>query len=160
MRACIDTFGGLVWTLSRRSGLSHADAEDASQEIFADVWRSAARYNPDLASETVFVATIARRRLIDRRRKSSRRPPMAELLDNLPAAQVEGLGDEGELASRALAEMLPEQQRVIRLSIVEGHTHEAIATATGLPLGTVKTHVRRGLIRLRELMGVSGRAVT
>ena len=58
--------GGLVWSLARKFLRSHADAEDAVQEIFVDVWRSAARFDPAIASETTFVAMIARRRLIDR----------------------------------------------------------------------------------------------
>src|SRR5678816_3425476 len=70
---CIARYGGLVWTLARRFSSNSADAEDATQEIFLDLWRSAARFDPIAASETTFVALIARRRLIDRRRRRQRR---------------------------------------------------------------------------------------
>src|SRR5512133_2795665 len=69
VRQCIDEFGGLVWAIARRMTRSRADAEDAVQEIFIDVWRSAARFDAAQGSEKVFVTTIARRRLIDRIRR-------------------------------------------------------------------------------------------
>ncbi|HEY1068798.1 MAG TPA: sigma-70 family RNA polymerase sigma factor, partial [Pirellulales bacterium] len=71
---CLARYGGLVWSLARRHTNNTSDAEDAVQEIFIDLWRSAARFNPQAASEATFVAMIARRRLIDRRRKQSSAP--------------------------------------------------------------------------------------
>src|SRR5512145_3131135 len=70
VRECIDEFGGLVWAIARRMARTRADAEDAVQEIFVDVWKSAGRYDPSQGSEKVFVTTIARRRLIDRLRRT------------------------------------------------------------------------------------------
>ena len=69
VKECMDRFGGLVWTLARRALPTAQDAEDATQEIFTEIWLSADRYDQNRGSETVFVATIARRRLIDRLRK-------------------------------------------------------------------------------------------
>ncbi len=72
-RACIARHGALVWALARReSGGCHADAEDLVQEIFIDLWAHAGRFDPAVASEATFVALIARRRLIDRRRRLGR----------------------------------------------------------------------------------------
>ena len=71
--ACIDRFGGLVWSLARRFLDRPTEAEDAVQEIFIELWKSASRFDPSIASETTFVAMIARRRLIDRQRKLGRR---------------------------------------------------------------------------------------
>lgn len=153
----LDQYGGLVWSLARRFTSNDADAEDAAQEIFTEVWKSAARYDPTVASEATFIATIARRRLIDRTRKSSRR------LDNQPLPEVGGaqmdsqpgrvdLAEDAAVASEALQMLSQEQQRVLRLSICHGLSHERISDATGLPLGTVKTHARRGLIRIREIL--------
>lgn len=164
LRLVMDQYGGLVWSLARRLSTSEADAEDATQEIFLDVWRSAPRFDPAVASEATFIAMIARRRLIDRARRSGRRgavetisPEAVEAAgrDEPPAARPE-LADEAARAARALTQLSPEQQRVLRLSIYHGLTHEKIAEATGLPLGTVKTHARRGLIRVRELLEASG----
>ena len=64
--------------------------------------------------------------------------------------------EEAVVAARAFEQLSPEQQRCLRLSIYEGLSHDKISTATGLPLGTVKTHVRRGLIRIREALRENG----
>jgi RNA polymerase sigma-70 factor (ECF subfamily) len=66
---CLDSYGGLVWSLARRMSPNTNEAEDAVQEIFIDVWKNAARFDESQSSETTFVAMIARRRLIDRLRK-------------------------------------------------------------------------------------------
>jgi RNA polymerase sigma-70 factor (ECF subfamily) len=152
----IARFGGLVWSLARRLGLPDAETEDAVHEVFTELWRNGNRYDPNIASETAFVATIARRRLIDRRRKLGRQPLRQQLTDAEPARQGppprNEVGEEAALASEAFEQLSPEQQRVLRLSVYEGLSHELIARSTGLPLGTVKTHARRGLIRLREML--------
>lgn len=155
VRECLDRFGGLVWSLARRLSYNETEAEDAVQEIFLDVWRSSGRYDPSIASETAFVAMIARRRLIDRRRRQGRRPTEqaipegAAVTTSLSGDRMERC-EEADLAARALGELSEEQQRVLKLSVYHGLSHEKIARATGLPLGTVKTHARRGLMRIRE----------
>lgn len=156
----IDRYGGLVWSLARRLSLSQADAEDAVQEVFADLWKSAARFDETVASEATFIAMIARRRLIDRRRRAARQPSTFEVRDDLdgsveritPERRAE-LTEEASKAAKAIETLRPEQQRVLRLSIYHGLSHERIAEATGLPLGTVKTHARRGLMAVREILG-------
>lgn len=156
LRECLDAYGGLVWSLARRYCGDATEADDAVQEIVIDLWRSAHRYRPELGSETLFVATIARRRLIDRVRRAGRRPTH-ESCDDWQLSD-RGASDAGERASEvALAakviEALPDDQRqVIVLGVVYGLTHSEIAERTGLPLGTVKTHLRRGLIRVRDAM--------
>ncbi len=156
VRECISRYGGLVWSLARRVGLSESEAEDGVQEVFTSLWQNASRYDPTIASETAFVATIARRRLIDRRRKVGRRPGAVTLSEEITGGgSAAGGGEVSEQAARsaeALSRLSDEQQRVLRLSVYEGLSHELISRATGLPLGTVKTHARRGLIRLREML--------
>ncbi len=157
VRECVDRYAGLVWSLARRFARDDAEAEDAVQEVFVNLWRSAERFDPSVASETTFVAMIARRRLIDRARARARQPSseaLEESADLAPEAKVDPvqLNEDARRAGVALAQLSPDQQRVLRLSVYQGLSHEQISNATGLPLGTVKTHIRRGLIRVREIL--------
>jgi len=154
---CLEQYSGLVWSLVRGFSGNHADAEDAVQEIFIEIWRHAGRFDAQVASETTFITMLARRRLIDRHRRRSRRRDTAPLDMEPPAASAddEQRLDTLEQAGRArqmLEQLRPEQRHVLELSLGEGLSHREIAEATSLPLGTVKTHSRRGLIRLRELL--------
>jgi len=152
----MDRFGGLVWSIARKLSADPSDAEDAVQEVFIDLWRSAHRFDPDKGTETTFVATIARRRLIDRGRRRQRRPEVPGIEDGIAVQQDSDdrtdIRERAALVDRAMGALRPEQRRVLQLAINHGATHEQIATSTGMPLGTVKTHARRGLMRLREVL--------
>lgn len=156
LRQCLQIYGGLVWSLARRYCVQAAEADDAVQEVFIDLWRSAHRYRVELGSESLFVATIARRRLIDRVRRQGRRPPHEPLDDwqlaDGHAADAGEHASEVALAAKIMNELPDDQRQVLALGIVYGLTHSEIAERTGLPLGTVKTHLRRGLIRVRDAM--------
>lgn len=156
VKACIDRYGGLVWALARR--FEPGDAEDAVQEIFVEVWRHAVRFDPALGSEATFIAMIARRRLIDRRRTRQRRPVLAALpdADQVPApTQTAETSSDATRAARALDQLRPEQREVLVLATCHGLSHGDIAERTGMPLGTVKAHARRGLLAIRNaLLGV------
>jgi len=155
--AVLRAYGGLVWSIALRFCRSRDDAEDAVQEIFTDVWKSAHRYSSSRASERVFVTMIARRRLIDRLRRDRRRSDV-EARSSGPETERHQPGDSGERgwdaeqAARAIGQLSADQRRVLEMSVGQGLTQREIAEATDTPLGTVKTHMRRGLIRLRELM--------
>ena len=161
VRECLSRFGPIVWGLARRMSPTRADAEDAVQEIFLDLWEHGGRYDALRGSEEAFVAVVARRRLIDRRRKVQRRP-VTDSLDAVPGdreVRPEESHDggietsaEAAMAARAMNGLRPEQREVLRLSVAEGLTHEEIAEHTGMPVGTVKAHARRGLIRIRKLL--------
>jgi RNA polymerase sigma-70 factor (ECF subfamily) len=155
VRACIQAYGRLVWSLARR--LSPAETEDAVQEIFTDLWRNAHRFDPAVASDVTFVAMIARRRLIDRLRARGRRVEgnhTGEVSEDVPdpGADRAELCAEAALARRALDRLRPEQRQVLLLSTREGMSHEEIAGALEMPLGTVKAHARRGLLKVREML--------
>ena len=155
---CLKAYGGLVWSLARRMLRNTEEAEDAVQEIFVEIWKNAGRFDEAQASETTFVAMIARRRLIDRIRFSNRRISPDSLEDILidptgsPGNEMQVL-IEGREAFRALEQLRPEQRQVLQLSIIHGLSHQEIADATGMPLGTVKTHARRGILQIREILG-------
>ncbi|MGA8890679.1 MAG: sigma-70 family RNA polymerase sigma factor [Anaeromyxobacteraceae bacterium] len=161
VRECLARFGPIVWGLARRMSPSRPDAEDAVQEIFLDLWANGARFDPALGSEETFVAVVARRRLIDRRRKVLRRPVTRSIdadpgdREGQPEVGHDGgieTSAEAALAARAMKDLRPEQREILRLSVAEGLTHEEIAGRTGMPLGTVKAHARRGLMRIRKLL--------
>lgn len=156
---CLDKYGGLVWSLARKMLSATEDAEDAVQEIFIDVWKNAARFDASQASETTFIAMIARRRLIDRIRKIQRQPRSDSIEDMVvePSNRVDEqmqICVEAKEAARVMNDLRPEQRQVLQLSIYQGLSHQEIASLTGMPIGTVKTHARRGLIQIREALGV------
>lgn len=153
---CLDRYGGLVWSLARQFLGNEPDAEDAVQDIFIAVWSSAARYDPAIASEVTFIATIARRRLIDHVRRSGRRVA-TDSLDDESATPIQPrvaarLEESAEVArvERVLREMPDQHRSILSMSLYEGYSHSEIADRLELPLGTVKTRVRRGLISIRE----------
>ena len=159
VQACLKTYGGLVWSLARRMLRNTEDAEDAVQEIFLEIWKNAGRFDPVQASETTFIAMIARRRLIDRIRYSQRRISADSIEEILAEPSVRSdetmqTNVEAREAAKAMDQLRPEQRQVLQLSIVNGLSHQEIAEATGMPLGTVKTHARRGLIQVREVLGL------
>ena len=156
VEACIGAYAGAVWWLARRYLPTRADAEDGVQEVFLDLWRSAGRFDPAAGSERTFVLTVARRRLIDRRRRLAARPdfrcpapPPRPGGDDPPCAAAEA-ADESARARCELAKLAPDQRRVIELAVDGGLSQSEISEATGMPLGTVKSHARRGLKVLRD----------
>ena len=157
MKECIDRFGGLVWSLTGRYVPTRSDAEDVVQEVFTDLWKSASRFDPSKSSESTFVGLIARRRGIDWLRKHSRQPKL-EVIENdiqqpeQSSACAPFATDRIKLALQKLPEAT---QRLFSLHFEKGMTHPEIAEETGLPIGTVKTRLRRGLIAVRSAMSQS-----
>lgn len=161
VRDCMDRYSGLVWSIARRMSPNETDAEDAVQEIFIDLWKSAHRFDPEKSAEKTFVVMIARRRLIDRLRRFKRLPEMDSIdHENAPDIGVNAhermeRDAEAQIAVDALEKLRPEQRQLVELSVLKGIPHAEIAATTGIPLGTVKSHIRRGLIALREALDVA-----
>ena len=160
VRECIERFGSLIWSLARRMIADQGQAEDAVQEVFIELWKSAGRYDATKSSEAGFVATIARRRLIDSCRRAGRQPA-TEVIDETNFAESDtnleqvDICDEADKARAAIASLRPVEREVLALSINEGWSHRQIAKAKSLPLGTVKSHIRRGLERVSEMLSGS-----
>lgn len=151
----IGRYGDLVWSLARRYLGNHMDAEDAVQEIFVEIWKNAGRYDRNVASEVAFISTITRRRLIDRLRQFERKPGMESIDEQVGASQPAvptTLDDDAEVAQieRVLADMEPAHRQILSMSLYQGYSHSEIAAALDMPLGTVKTRVRRGLMHVRD----------
>lgn len=157
---CLKQYGNLVWYIVRKFTNNAEDAEDAAQEIFIDIWRNAARFDEAKAPEAAFITMIARRRLIDHLRKRKRLSQFHALEDFTFAAHaVTDAGNEMQVlldakrASQIIDGLRPERKQVINLAIFGGLSHLEIAERTGMPLGTVKTHIRRGFQKVRKTFG-------
>lgn len=165
VRECIDQYGALVWSIARRLSRTPSDAEDATQEVFLDIWRSAGRFDASQGSDKVFIAMIARRRLIDRLRKTSAEPAM-EPVETLETVAWSDPGTASETAieaaqaARALTELRPEQRQVLELGLLHGLSQSEIAIRLNMPLGTVKSFMRRGLIQVRKYMNIDAEGVS
>ena len=157
-----DRYARPVYSLVLRIAQHPASAEEIVQDVFLQLWRSADRFQISRGPLEPWLFTMARNRALDflrlKREKQRRREDSDS--DILPSAVVrpdpEGDIDRSRRAEkiRALMSSLPEvQRRAIELAFFEGMSHSEIATATGEALGTVKSWIRGGLLRLRESLG-------
>jgi RNA polymerase sigma factor (sigma-70 family) len=158
--ACIAAYGGLVHSLARRFFANAHDADDAVQEIFVEIWKAAPRFDAAIAKEITFVAMVARRKLIAMTRK--KKPGTVETLPETllskeaDAAEFAQLQDDAHQAKQALSQLPAEHQQVLRLAVFDGLSYPQISEKLNMPLGTVKSHARRGLDRLRSRLGLAG----
>jgi RNA polymerase sigma factor (sigma-70 family) len=160
LRAVYDAHAALVHTFCRRA-LGPERAADATQEVFTDVWRNRHRFDPDQGTLRGWVMGIARFKVLGALRHDGARPTQPLPETERPEAAVAAPADVDRLADRlTLAQalrVLPERTRtLIQLNFVEGLSHTEIAERTGVPLGSVKSDIRRGLERLRAEVGVAG----
>ena len=150
-------FGLLMRILNNRE-----EAEDVLQEAFLQVWRKAADFDETRGRPFTWLVTLARSRGIDRLRTLAARERVAvagarEVSEEISDAATDTFKSEQRgLVSDALAKLPDEQKRPIMLAYFDGLTQSEIATRTGAPLGTVKTRMRTGMIRLRELLAGQG----
>jgi len=153
-----DRFAPLVYRLAFQAMPTRADAEDAVQEIFVRLWRTADRYDPKRAALVTWVMLISRRHLVDRLRRSRARVKAGALdekqAESLGAPQVESAGMERDERFRELmgrVNKLPELQRTVVLrAYLGGQTLRQIGEELNTPLGTIKSALSRALVRLRE----------
>jgi RNA polymerase sigma factor (sigma-70 family) len=166
LRDVYDRHGGWVLAVARRSLGSPQDAEDVTQQVFADAWRGRAGFDPERGVIGAWLAGILRRRIADRlgaRGREARVGARADLADT--DAPERGARPDPPVADQVVGSLLvayelallpPDQAMVLRLAVLDELTQQQVAAATGLPLGTVKSHVRRGLARLRRRWEADG----
>jgi RNA polymerase sigma-70 factor, ECF subfamily len=159
-----DRFGGMAYSLACAIVGEHADAEDVVADAFAQIWRSAAGFDPARGSVAAWIATITRTRALDLVRSRKRR---ARVLEDAAVVTDEGetlvlaptleaadrgaeLSETSAIVQRSLAELSAPQRRVIELAYFGGFSQSEIAAQLSEPLGTVKTRMRAALEKLRQ----------
>jgi RNA polymerase sigma-70 factor (ECF subfamily) len=153
-----DRHARLLYSLALRIVRLQADAEDVLQEVFAQVWRQASRYDTNRGTVIGWLVTLTRSRALDRLRRGRARPQATdgeqrarEVPDTSPGIDLTLVSAEQAAAVRAALEALPENQRVpLELAYYEGLSQSEIAVKLDTPLGTIKTRMRQALLRLRE----------
>ena len=115
-----------------------AQAEEVTQETFLEAWRTASRFDPDRGSALSWLLTLAHRRAVDRVR----------------SAEAAATKIEAQRVRQAMGTLTDVQREALELAYFGGYTHTEVATMLDLPVGTAKTRIRDGLIRLRDLLGV------
>ena len=155
LRKAYDEHGRLVYTFCARA-LGPERAHDVTQEVFLSAWRARDRFDPTKGNLAAWLTAIAKNRIIDavraEKRHSDRRAP--ESTDDVATeAETETLGDQ-MLVADALRSLPERPRKILTLHYFEDLTHPQIAERTQLPLGTVKSDIRRGLERIRQHLEV------
>jgi RNA polymerase sigma factor (sigma-70 family) len=154
VRDLYDRYSPLVYTIARRSLGSVADAEDVTQQVFVRAWRSRSTFDPERGTLGSWLVGITRHQVTDRLAGRLRDLRTADRAGHAappsgPAPVSEQVVDAVVVADE-LGRLTPQVRAVVRLAFFDDLTHQQIAAVTGLPLGTVKSHLRRGLDRLRR----------
>jgi RNA polymerase sigma-70 factor (ECF subfamily) len=161
LRQAYDRFGAAVFHLATRSLASQADAEDVAQATFVAAWLKRDTFDPDRGSLLGWLLGISRNKIVDRLRERVREGKVEQSLREQPEPAQDQQPDrvvDRLVVADQLARLPDEQRHVLQLAFYEDLTHQQIAQSTGLPLGTVKSHIRRGMASLRQRWEVDGAA--
>ncbi|MEL4320687.1 sigma-70 family RNA polymerase sigma factor [Leifsonia sp. YIM 134122] len=164
-RAFSELYDGVsarLFGLVRRLVVDPAQSEEVTQEVFLEIWQSAARFQPERGSALSWMFTLAHRRAVDRIRsaQASRDRDTRIGIRDLPidtdvVSEAAELRVENERVQRALTELTDVQRQAVSLAYYSGFSHSEIADELSVPIGTVKTRIRDGMIRLRDALGVT-----
>ncbi|HTL27900.1 MAG TPA: sigma-70 family RNA polymerase sigma factor [Tepidisphaeraceae bacterium] len=151
-----DRHAGLVFALCLRILHNRAEAEDLMIDIFYELWNRIGRFDATRGSPLTYLTMLARSRAIDRKRSLASSGKNEPIVDESDAATSETplddalTGERRRIVRQALRELDPAQRQAIESSFYDGLSHSEIAAKLNKPLGTVKTSIRQGLIRLRD----------
>ena len=162
LRIAYDRYGGAVFHLATRMLANRADAEDVTQATFVAAWLGRGTFDPERGGMLGWLLGIARRKVVDRVRSAARENRAADTVRALPEQTGPDESPDRVLDRLVLADELArlpdEQRRTLQLAFYDDLTHPQISAVTGLPLGTVKSHIRRGMASLRQRWEVDGAA--
>ena len=157
-----DLLAPRVLGLIRKVLIDHAQSEEVAQEVFLEIWQNATRFEPGRGAASSWILTIAHRRAIDRVRASQagRDRDVRIGIRDLPTAfdqvaESAEISIEHEKVSRAMANLTDIQRQAVSLAYYGGYSQSEVADILDVPLGTVKTRLRDGMIRLRDELGVA-----
>ncbi|MDO7868041.1 ECF RNA polymerase sigma factor SigK [Nocardioides jiangxiensis] len=159
--ALYDAMASRVYGLLLRVVRDPAQAEEVTQETFLEIWRTASRFDPARGSAVAWMLTITHRKGVDRvrsaeaatRRDTTYHRETQPVEHDVTAEEATASLEAGRVR-QALQTLTPTQREAVELAYLGGYTHTEVATMLDLPLGTAKTRIRDGLIRLRDTMGV------
>ncbi len=162
LREAYDRYGRAVLHLATSMLANRSDAEDVTQATFVAAWLGRDTFDPAKGSLIGWLLGIGRRKVIDRMRASARETRVVETVRQLPEPAQTG-PDPDRVVDRLviadeLARLPDDQRRMLELAFYDDLTHQQIATVTGVPLGTVKSHIRRGMASLKRRWEVDGAA--
>jgi len=160
--ALYDEVSPRVFGLVKRLLRDHSQSEEVTQEIFLEIWQSAPRFDPNKGGASTWILTMAHRRAVDRVRasQSSRDRDLKIGIRDLDAA-IDHVSEsvevrfEHERVEKAMARLTELQRQAISLSYYGGLSNSEVAEKLSVPIGTIKTRIRDGMIRLRDEMGVA-----
>jgi RNA polymerase sigma-70 factor (ECF subfamily) len=150
-----------VFGLVKRLLRDHAQSEEVTQEIFLEIWQSATRYEPARGGAMSWMLTMSHRRAVDRVRASQAsrdRDARVGIRDHVPAfdsvAEDVEVQIESERVKEAMKRLTELQRQAVTLAYFGGYSHSEVSAMLKVPIGTVKTRLRDGMIRLRDELGV------
>ncbi len=156
LAALYDATNHLIYGMALRILGNQADAEEVTLDIYSQVWRGASGFAQERGSVVAWLMIMARSRAIDKLRSRANRIRREEPLSDLDAAKTGPASPEPGVAREvqtALKTLAPEQREVIELAYWYGYSHSELAERLGQPLGTVKTRIRMGMMKLRSELG-------
>ncbi|KAB1128774.1 RNA polymerase sigma factor [Micromonospora sp. DT46] len=162
LREAYDRYGRAVLHLATSTLANRSDAEDVTQTTFVAAWLGRETFDPAKGSLVGWLLGIGRRKVVDRLRASARETRVVDTVRQLPESAPTG-PDPDTVVDRLvvadeLARLPDDQRRMLELAFFDDLTHQQIATVTGVPLGTVKSHIRRGMASLKRRWEVDGAA--
>jgi RNA polymerase sigma-70 factor, ECF subfamily len=155
-----DQTGALVFGIVKRMTESQADAEEIALDVYKQIWRATGSYEESRGSVTAWLVTMARSRALDRIRSKASRARIEQPWEATSGFEPSHSGFENrtmfaldyQRVTAALAAIPPEQRHAIEMSFFQGLSHSEVSETLGMPVGTIKTRIRQGMLKLRRIL--------